>query len=116
MRPCLYQLFQAIICEKIRFMSLRFIPGDTKCIAGNKCHSWSASIVHSWSEFSLFSPISVQPVLIYQDEVVLNSPQASGLFIFDLERIEVLRGPQNTLYGRNTTGGAVNFIEARNRW
>ena len=48
--------------------------------------------------------------MIYQDEVVLNSPQASGLFIFDLERIEVLRGPQNTLYGRNTTGGAVNFI------
>ena len=60
--------------------------------------------------FLSFSPISVQPVLIYQDEVVLNSPQASGLFIFDLERIEVLRGPQNTLYGRNTTGGAVNFI------
>jgi iron complex outermembrane receptor protein len=60
--------------------------------------------------FLSFSPISVQPVLVYQDDVVLNSPQASGLFIFDLERVEVLRGPQNTLYGRNTTGGAVNFI------
>ena len=30
--------------------------GILKCIAGNKCHSWSASIVHSWSEFSLFFP------------------------------------------------------------
>ena len=60
--------------------------------------------------FLSFSPISVQPVLVFQDDVVLNSPQAAGLFIFDLERVEVLRGPQNTLYGRNTTGGAVNFI------
>ena len=60
--------------------------------------------------FLSFSPISVQPVLVFQDEVVLNSPQAAGLFIFDLDRVEVLRGPQNTLYGRNTTGGAVNFV------
>lgn len=60
--------------------------------------------------FLSFSPISVQPVLVFQDEVVLNSPQGAGLFIFDLERVAVLRGPQNTLYGRNTTGGAVNFV------
>jgi len=60
-----------------------------------------------------FSPVGVQPVLIFQDEVVMGSPASSGLFIFDAERIEVLRGPQNTLYGRNTTGGAVNFISRR---
>ncbi len=63
--------------------------------------------------FATFSPIGVQPVMIFQDEVVLNSPQAAGLFIFDMERVEVLRGPQNTLYGRNTTGGAVNFISKK---
>jgi len=60
-----------------------------------------------------FSPVGVQPVLIFQDEVVMGSPASSGLFIFDAERIEVLRGPQNTLYGRNTTGGAVNFISRK---
>ena len=60
--------------------------------------------------FATFSPIGVQPVIVFQDEVALSSPATAGLFIFDSERIEVLRGPQNTLYGRNTTGGAVNFI------
>ena len=59
--------------------------------------------------FPTFSPIGVQPVMMFQDEIAMSSPQTAGLFIFDLERVEVLRGPQNTLYGRNTTGGAVNF-------
>tara|TARA_R110002074_G_scaffold28352_1_gene81666 strand:+ start:5459 stop:7444 length:1986 start_codon:yes stop_codon:yes gene_type:complete len=51
--------------------------------------------------------------MVFQDEVAQSSPQTAGLFIFDNERIEVLRGPQNTLYGRNTTGGAVNFISIK---
>lgn len=50
---------------------------------------------------------------IYADEVVLNSPIVNILQVYDLERVEVLRGPQNTLYGRNTTGGAVNFISRK---
>ena len=50
---------------------------------------------------------------IYSDEVSLNSPVVNILQVYDLERIEILRGPQNTLYGRNTTGGAVNFISRK---
>lgn len=65
--------------------------------------------------FLSFSPISVQPVLTFLDDVVINSPQSSGLYAFDLDRVEVLRGPQNTLYGRNTTGGAVNFVTRKPR-
>jgi iron complex outermembrane receptor protein len=65
--------------------------------------------------FLSFSPISVQPVLTFVDDVVINSPQSSGLYAFDLDRVEVLRGPQNTLYGRNTTGGAVNFVTRKPR-
>ena len=65
--------------------------------------------------FLSFSPISVQPVLTFVDDVVINSPQSSGLYVFDLDRVEVLRGPQNTLYGRNTTGGAVNFVTRKPR-
>ena len=49
----------------------------------------------------------------YFDEVVLSSPVVNVLQTYDLERVEVLRGPQNTLYGRNTTGGAVNYISRK---
>jgi len=50
------------------------------------------------------------PVAVYQDEVYVGSMNALGLPIFDVERIEVLRGPQGTLFGRNATGGLIQFI------
>ena len=51
-----------------------------------------------------------QGVGIYLDDVYLNRPQAAVLDIYEVERIEVLRGPQGTLYGRNTIGGAVKYV------
>jgi iron complex outermembrane receptor protein len=50
---------------------------------------------------------------IYLDDVYLNRPQAAVLDIYEVERIEVLRGPQGTLYGRNTIGGAVKYVTKR---
>ncbi|MEE2693102.1 MAG: TonB-dependent receptor, partial [Pseudomonadota bacterium] len=50
---------------------------------------------------------------IYIDDVYLNRPQGALLDIYDVERIEVLRGPQGTLYGRNTIGGAVKYVTRR---
>ncbi len=47
---------------------------------------------------------------IYLDDVYMGRAQGSFLDIYDVERIEVLRGPQGTLYGRNTIGGAVKFV------
>jgi len=49
-------------------------------------------------------------VAVYTDEVVNARPQGALASLFDLDRIEVLRGPQGTLYGRNATAGAVNII------
>jgi iron complex outermembrane recepter protein len=50
---------------------------------------------------------------VYLDEVAFPVPASTQGLFFDLSRVEVLRGPQGTLYGRNTTGGAINFITNR---
>ena len=48
----------------------------------------------------------------YADEVYLSNPSSQTMQTFDLERVEILKGPQGTLYGRNSSGGALNFISA----
>jgi iron complex outermembrane receptor protein len=50
-----------------------------------------------------------QPVSLVYDGVVLENPILKGYPMFDLERVEVLRGPQGTLFGRNTPAGIVSF-------
>ena len=59
------------------------------------------------------SAASDQAVGVFLDEVYIGRTGGVGFDLFDLERIEILRGPQGTLYGKNTIGGAINIVTSR---
>lgn len=53
------------------------------------------------------------PNAVYVDEVYISSPATIGFTLFDMERVEILRGPQGTLFGRNATGGLFNYVTSK---
>ncbi|MFX6861574.1 TonB-dependent receptor plug domain-containing protein, partial [Acinetobacter baumannii] len=57
-----------------------------------------------------YSANQSKPIAIYIDEGIRGLSTFETMPLFDVERVEVLRGPQGTLYGKNATGGAVNIV------
>ena len=53
------------------------------------------------------------PVAVYLDEVYISQASGTGFALFDMQRVEILRGPQGTLFGRNATGGLVHFVSRK---
>lgn len=60
-----------------------------------------------------FSLQAEAPVAVYIDDGYLAANNAAGVGLFDVDRVEVLKGPQGTLFGRNATGGLVNIVTKR---
>ncbi|MEP1449173.1 MAG: TonB-dependent receptor [Paraglaciecola sp.] len=60
-----------------------------------------------------YADLAEAPVAVYVDGGYLASTQAQTFGLFDIQRIEILKGPQGTLFGRNATGGLVNTITAK---
>ncbi len=62
-----------------------------------------------------FNLSSIPAIGLYLDDVAIHNPLLTNFALYDIERVEVLRGPQNALFGKNTTGGAINFISNARR-
>ena len=60
-----------------------------------------------------FDLLASQPVSLVYDDVVLENALTKGMPMFDIERVEVLRGPQGTLFGRNTTAGIIKVASKK---
>ena len=87
---------------------IRFIPN----LVGNNNVGLGSSNTYYIRGIGNTESIATQdvPVGTYVDDVFIARQNANNFGLFDVERIEVLRGPQGTLFGRNTTGGAINVI------
>jgi len=87
---------------------VRFVPnmvGHNNTGLGT-ANVYSIRGLNNTESIATFDP----PVGTYVDDVYITRQNANNFQFFDVERVEVLRGPQGTLFGRNTTGGAVNVI------
>lgn len=73
----------------------------------------SANIVIRGVGLNDFGEGNEAPVTVYVDEFYIVNVPAVDFALFDLQRAEILRGPQGTLFGRNATGGLVNYVTAR---
>jgi iron complex outermembrane receptor protein len=110
-------------------MSITAVPGDTLIKMGidqpaglskissgfNFAETAFASPVYSIRGVGFYetSLAATPAVTVYTDEVPLPYPQMTRNAGMDVERVEILKGPQGTLFGQNSTGGAVNYIAAK---
>ncbi len=85
----------------------------TQQVPGLQVNTWSPTL----TTFNLrgvsqnnFTDNLEAPVAVYSDDVYIGSMNAISGQLFDVERVEVLRGPQGTLFGRNATGGLIHYL------
>ncbi|MFT6956577.1 MAG: iron complex outermembrane receptor protein [Halieaceae bacterium] len=130
------QLEEIVVTAQKRAQSLQDVPLSVSAISGEEVDRLNLNNVSSLATIipnltamdsaagnpsfrirgvglNEFSAAYDSPVGIHLDETFLFKPVLASLGFYDVERVEALKGPQGTVFGRNTTGGAVNFYSNR---
>jgi len=105
----------AIGSDSLRAAGIANAQAISKAIAGVTLDSYSsggsnATLAIRGVSQSDVSSFQESPNSIYIDDIYLSSPSAAGFALYDLDRVEVLRGPQGTLFGRASSGGLADFL------
>ena len=103
----------ALSGEQISELGLSDMQDVTQQIPAFQLNSWSPQLtifnLRGVSQNNFVDNLEA-PIAVYQDDSYVASLNAISGQLFDLERVEVLRGPQGTLFGRNATGGLIHYI------
>ncbi|MFC3053772.1 TonB-dependent receptor [Kordiimonas pumila] len=103
--------------EELRSLRVSSADGIADSVSGVQIYNYRGKSQPSFVVRGVgtqdFAPNTAPTAAVYIDEVYLGSNIVTGFQIFDVERVEVLKGPQGTLFGRNTTGGAVSYTTKR---
>ncbi|QSX75574.1 TonB-dependent receptor [Lysobacter arenosi] len=110
--PVAVTAFTADALDKLNIEDLSDLDGQVPNLTIYAARGSSSTITAYIRGVGQSDPLwGVDPgVGMYMDDVYIARPQGALLDVFDVERIEVLRGPQGTLYGKNTIGGAIKYI------
>ncbi len=103
----------ALSGDQIDALQLSDMTEITQQIPNLQLNAWSPQLtifnIRGISQNNFVDNLEA-PIAVYQDEAYIASINALSGQLFDLERVEVLRGPQGTLFGRNATGGLIHYI------
>ena len=86
---------------------VRFMPGIN--IVGTNGNSGQQFSIRGVTE-NAYSEAVEPPIAVYVDDVYVATQQGQGMALYDVARVEALKGPQGTLFGRNATGGLIQFV------
>jgi len=103
----------ALSGEQLQTLGLSDMTEVTQQIPALQINAWSPQLtifnIRGISQNNFVDNLEA-PIAVYHDDAYIASMNALSGQMFDLERIEVLRGPQGTLFGRNATGGLIHYI------